>query len=74
MKVDLLALRKVIEQEIVKLEEEGSRLQQQLQHITAVEKIAEASRSRLHIVEQSGPPVVNEDAAPEPSRRWFQKV
>jgi hypothetical protein len=74
MKVDLLALRTLIEQEITRLEKEESRLQQHLQHIVAVEKIAEATKSRLHIVEKSPEPTGTEEVASDNPGRWFQKV
>lgn len=73
MKVDLSALRTLIEQEIARLERDESRLQQQLQHITAVERIAETSKSRFHIVEHTKEPAGSGDVDSEPSRRWFQK-
>jgi hypothetical protein len=74
MKVDLAALRALIEEEIGRVEQKKTRLQQQLQHIKAVEQIAEEADSSLHAVEQPKEPVANERELSEQSRRWFQQV
>jgi hypothetical protein len=74
MKVDLAALRALIEEELGRVEQKKTRLQQQLQHIKAVEQIATEADSSLHVVEQPKEPVANERELSEQSRRWFQQV
>ena len=74
MKVDLEALRKLIEEEIGRVEQKKARLQQQLQHISAVEQIATEAESNLRVVEQPNQPDSKEPKLSEQSRRWFQQV
>ena len=73
MKVDLAALRALIEGEIEKLEQKTSNLQQQLQHIAAVEQIAKEAESSLHAVDRAGEAASEERELPEQSKRWFQQ-
>lgn len=74
MKVDLETLRVLIEGEIGKLEQQKTHLQQQLQHIAAVEQIAREAESGLQVVKQPEEPAAKESELSRQSRRWFQQV
>ena len=77
MKVDLAALRALIEEEIGRVEQKRTRLQQQLQQIAAVEEIAREAKGSARSVEQTeeqAEPVSDERELSEQSRRWFQQV
>jgi len=74
MKVDLAALRKLIEEEIGRIEQKKTELKQQLQHISAVEQIAEEAESELRVADQSEEPDSDETKLSKQSRRWFQQV
>jgi len=74
MKVDLAALRSLIEEEIGKLEETRNQLLKQLQHISAVEEIARGVDSSPHVVEKPEPLAPNEQELTEQARKWFQQV
>jgi len=76
MKVDLAALRALIEEEIGRVEQKRTRLHQQLQQIAAVEEIAKNAEGSLHAVEmEKAPeePVSHASDISEQSRRWFQQ-
>lgn len=74
MKVDLEALRALIEEEIGKVEQKKARLNQQLQHILAVEEIVKEAGSSLQGVEQPQTTDSDSSEVSEQSRRWFQQV
>jgi hypothetical protein len=74
MKVDLEALRTLIEKEIERVEQKKVRLKQQLQHIAAVEEIASQAESGFRVVEKPGKSALGEEELSEQSRRWFQQV
>jgi hypothetical protein len=74
MKIDLAALRALIEEEIGRVEQKKVRLQQQLQHIAAVEEIAQEAGSSLQIGEEPEAPSSDNSELSEQSRRWFQQV
>ena len=74
MKVDLAALRSLIEEEIGKLEQSRNQLLKQLQHISAVEEIAREADSSLRVVERPEPSASNEQELTEQARKWFQQV
>jgi hypothetical protein len=74
MKVDLKALRALIEEEMARIEQEQVRLKQQLHHITVVEEIAREADSSLRVVERSEEPASTEGELSEKSREWFQQV
>ena len=76
MKVDLAALRALIEEEIGRVEQKRTRLHQQLQQIAAVEQIAKNAEGSLQAVEtEKAPeePVSHASDISEQSRRWFQQ-
>ena len=73
MKVDLAALRSLIEEEIGKLEQRRNQLLKQLQHISAVEEIARGDDSSLRVVENPEPLASNEQELTEQARKWFQQ-
>jgi hypothetical protein len=76
MKVDLTALRGLIEEEIGRVEQKRTRLQQQLQQIAAVEEIARNAEGSLRAVETeeaTEEPISSEGDISEQSKRWFQQ-
>jgi hypothetical protein len=74
MKVDLVALKRMVETEIERVDKKRVRLLKQLEHINAVEQIALECGSAADSTEEKREDRTNEANVADHHHRWFQQV
>lgn len=74
MKVDLVALKRMVETEIERVDEKRVRLLKQLEHINAVEQFALECGSAADSPKEKSEDRTDDAHVPDHTHRWFQQV